>query len=497
MGQKELWPLGVRRLLRDPELFSRHVIGRALRPYQLEALRAILDSILGRKGLTFTVMMARQMGKNELSAHLECYLLNLFRRRGGVIIKAAPTFRPQLLLSRLRLLEVLDNPWNRGRYRLRSGNLFELERARLLLLSGAPTANVVGATASILLEIDEAQDFLPAKYDRDFRPMGATANVTTVLYGTAWAEDSLLEREKQRNLEEERQDGLRRHFQYDWRALAALLPEYEQYVSQERERLGQMHPLFLTQYELQPLHDGGRLFSAEQRLLLQGEHERQEEPSPGCRYVAGIDLGGFSLAAESEPGQNADQAVRRLEPWRDSTVITIAAIEGGPQPLLRVVQHYWWTGRSHRQMHEQMLALLRRWGVCRAAVDATGLGAGLAEFLKAALGERILPVTFTPARKSQLGYALLAAVNCGRLQLYRQDGSAECQEFWRQARAARASVRPNRSLSFFVPAEEGHDDFLSSLALCVAAGNEQVPPPAAGVMLAAEDILAEIDRGRF
>ncbi|MHB0877702.1 MAG: hypothetical protein ACYC5O_16825, partial [Anaerolineae bacterium] len=198
---------GAKRLLADPALFSRHVIGRSLRPYQVEVIRAVLDSVWHKRGLTFTVMLARQMGKNELSAHLECYLLNLYRRRGGTIVKAAPTFRPQAVLSRSRLREVLDNCWNRGAYRLSGGYTFELGRARLTLLSGAPEANVVGATANILLEIDEAQDFAAEKYDRDFRPMGATANVTTVLYGTAWTPDSLLEREKRRNLERERQDG--------------------------------------------------------------------------------------------------------------------------------------------------------------------------------------------------------------------------------------------------------------------------------------------------
>ncbi|MHB0869810.1 MAG: hypothetical protein ACYC5J_10195 [Chloroflexota bacterium] len=62
--------------------FSRHVAGRPLRPYQLEPAPAILDSALHRKGLIFTVMMARQAGKNELSAQLELYLLNLFQIDG-------------------------------------------------------------------------------------------------------------------------------------------------------------------------------------------------------------------------------------------------------------------------------------------------------------------------------------------------------------------------------------------------------------------------------
>ena len=49
-----------------------------LRPYQKEVALAILDSIFGRKGLTFSVEIARQGGKNELSAQLELLLLTLY-----------------------------------------------------------------------------------------------------------------------------------------------------------------------------------------------------------------------------------------------------------------------------------------------------------------------------------------------------------------------------------------------------------------------------------
>jgi len=49
-----------------------------LRPYQLEVARAVLDSIENRRGLTFSVEIARQGGKNELSAHIEVLLLTMF-----------------------------------------------------------------------------------------------------------------------------------------------------------------------------------------------------------------------------------------------------------------------------------------------------------------------------------------------------------------------------------------------------------------------------------
>ena len=249
-----------------------------LRPYQAEAGRAVLESVLHRRGLTFTVEITRQGGKNELSAQLEVLLLTRHMLRGGTGVKASPTFSPQTLNSMLRLRERLNDAGYGGVWRPEHGHLIRLGRARFAFFSADKASNVVGATASILLEIDEAQDVDCDKFDRDFRPMGAATNVTTVLYGTTWDETTLLEEVKQRNLESERRDGIRRHFRYDWQEVARYNPEYGRYVESERERLGEQHPLFQTQYALQPLMGGGGLLNARQLALLDGTHPRQQTP---------------------------------------------------------------------------------------------------------------------------------------------------------------------------------------------------------------------------
>jgi len=75
---------------------------RRLRPYQREAAFAILDSVFARKGLTFSVEIARQGGKNELSAQLELLLLTLFMTEPWNLIKCSPTFKPQTVISETR-----------------------------------------------------------------------------------------------------------------------------------------------------------------------------------------------------------------------------------------------------------------------------------------------------------------------------------------------------------------------------------------------------------
>ncbi|MBV9688214.1 MAG: hypothetical protein JO202_00735 [Ktedonobacteraceae bacterium] len=69
--------------------FAEHILGRKLYEYQVEIGDSVIDSVLSGAGHTFTVMMARQMGKNETSAAIESYLLTCME--SGTIIKAAPT----------------------------------------------------------------------------------------------------------------------------------------------------------------------------------------------------------------------------------------------------------------------------------------------------------------------------------------------------------------------------------------------------------------------
>ena len=99
----------IKRFLSDIRIFSKLVVRRPLRKYQLAPAYAILDSVLHQRGFSFAVVFSRQAGKNELSAQLEAYLLNLYQRKGGFIVKAAPTYKPQLINSKLRLQDVLDN----------------------------------------------------------------------------------------------------------------------------------------------------------------------------------------------------------------------------------------------------------------------------------------------------------------------------------------------------------------------------------------------------
>ena len=114
-------------------------------------------------------------------------------------------------------------------------------------------------------------------------------------------------------------------------------------------------------------------------------------------------------------------------------------------------------------------------------VDATGVGAGLASFLAAALGERrggripvtVIPYLFTATSKSALGWDFLGLIDSGRFKEYADDSATGTPEgrltalYWEQLRATTYETvpGPGKLLRWSVPAARGHDDLVISAAL--------------------------------
>jgi len=174
---------------------------------------------------------------------------------------------------------------------------------------------------------------------------------------------------------------------------------------------------------------------------------------------------------------------------RDATVVTIGELDFAKansvnrEPIVKIVEHYRWTGRKHTELYAQLVDILKNvWRCRRVVVDATGVGEPVAAFLRKALGSRVTPFKFTQSSKSELGFNLLAAVNAGRLKVYKGDGSGEYIEFMKEMEKARGQYRPSQTMNFYVDPAQGHDDFLMSLALIMEAARIYEPRGAKGEM---------------
>ena len=464
--------------------FARHILGKPLYPYQEQVGNAILTSIREGRGDTFTVMFARQMGKNQLSAVLEAYLL--FAYPQGSIVKAAPTYKPQIVNSRMRLLSMLEVPMLRARVWKSFGYIIGLapdsslveaqSGPRIMFFSAGPESSIVGATASLLLEVDEAQDVQLTKYDVELKPMAATTNATTVMYGTAWSDTTLLACMRAHNLERQQCDGIQRHFEYNWQTLAAINTRYKTFVEGEMRRLGEDHVSIRTQYRLLPISGAGFLLNELQRHLIRGTQTWLDEPEDACDgfYVAGLDVGGEE---RPRPGDEI-----KPSSTRDSTVLTIGRVSYNELalPAIEIVHQAWWTGMRHSDQYASMSTLMQLWNIRKLVVDSTGLGEALASLLIDKFGaERVSGYKFSRSSKSHLTYQLLGLINSARLKLYRQEDAPEpvFDECWKQLRLARYRIPGEHSMDMYLDPAEGHDDFLMSIALCTEAVRDLQPPP--------------------
>ncbi|MDF1513854.1 MAG: hypothetical protein P1S60_08605 [Anaerolineae bacterium] len=490
--------------LADMRNFSRIILEKPLREYQLEPADAILKSVLGGAGEMFVVMMSRQAGKNELSAQLEAYLMNMYQRLGGQVVKASPTFKPQTINSILRLSDRLDNHWNRWQFHRREGYIVELNRARAFFFSAEPTANVVGATANILLEADEAQDIEQRKWDKDFTPMGASTNVTTVFYGTAWTQNTFLAKMASYLEQKQARDGVKRVFRFPCDVVAGEVPAYGDYVVRQVQRLGRNHPLIKTQYFLETIDSSGGLFSPARQRMMHGSHSRRISPQPGHRYAVLVDVGGED--------ENAGDMLDRMlleNPKRDATAVTVVdmVMDRSQQPaeMIYLVQDRQLTlGASFSAVRGQILRLVDFWHAQVVVVDATGIGAGLASFLAQPLGNRLIPVTFTPAIKSKMGWEFLGIVETGRYQDYAADLEPDTAQFWYEVQTCQYEIRegPQKQMRWGVwespgydgVVAHGHDDLLISAAMCTFLEHRLPSGDAVGTPVETGDVLESIDR---
>lgn len=506
-------------ILLDIEVFSRKILLRPLRGYQLEVARAILDSVINYRGLEIAAVFSRQSGKNEIAAHVECFLLNLYSHiSGAVIVKTAPTAKPQLDRSKRRLAWALGNCWNKGKWGKSEGYIYTLREASIVFLSGKPGTDIVGETASLLLEFDEAQSFSERKGEQEFAPMCAAFNATRVYWGTIRTKNTYLSKKIKELRALEKQDGIKRVYMVPWDVVAREVPAYKVFVESEIKKKGWNHPIIRMEYRLEEVDDKGGMFDPRRCALMQGGHARYHAPLEGKLYAATLDVAGEDEAAGME---------ELARPGRDYTIDTIFEVDLSTlhDPAVgaatyRVVdvwedqgsKHFTTAGKSSVAL--TLLSRYKRWGVKYVVADASGVGAGLVSFLVAQLGEEVvIPFKFSPpARKSKLGVDFLSVIETGRFQYFTDDDSTDWSEFWLQVEQTAYSVPEDgdmeKKMSWGVPDgttiedmdDAGrivqvpvHDDRVIGAALCAVLDEQDWPGTGESELIRRRDVVEEMD----
>jgi hypothetical protein len=280
-------------------------------------------------------------------------------------------------------------------------------------LSGDAAANVVGAVASLLLVINEAQDIEPQVYDKRFAPMVASTNATRVFAGTTWTSKTLLAREMRNAQALEKKDGIQRLFMFNADQVRKIVPEYGNFVDGEIAKLGRQHPLVKTQYFCEEIDAIASMFNAGRLALMQAEPYENHHPESGRTYALTLDIGGQDEAMLELDGMS--------NPGRDYVTLNIVEIDLSTLELLQaptyhIVKRLEWQGINHVNIFGAIMALMQTWNCMYIVLDATGVGEGLWGMCAKKYPTKTIGVKFTQQTKSEIGYAYLGIVDTGRLR---------------------------------------------------------------------------------
>lgn len=434
----------IERALRDVE-FHRRLARRKgqeqpLDPLQVAIVQTIEHLMFDGTGDTLTLRIARQWGKNECAATV--HARHLVRRvgRGGTIVRAAPTFRPQIVNSISRLQRLLRNDplvdmslfAMRHGYIARYGAIDQVP-SEVMFMSSDEQASQEGATADVLLDMDEAHKTDVAVYEERFEPFTASTNAPRVLWGVAGCKDDLLFKEKEKNLASGRSH---RVIEIPAKTIAEYRPLYRKHYEGRVERLGPSHPVIQTQYDLIDIDEFQGAFSAAHReLLFTSDFFRAQSPPPkrrGHEFVVVIDVAG-----EEEEQREFDVDVEARSETPDSTVIGVARVDRSrvymKMPRIDLLDLHILRGEKMvaapatdgASLQEKILRVLGVWQPKVVLIDARGIGAPLASWLDRVWPRRVIQYSATRPTTSEDLYDTYAWLNVGQLKCFIEDGSAE------------------------------------------------------------------------
>jgi hypothetical protein len=293
-------------------------------------------------------------------------------------------------------------------------------------------------------------------------------------------------------------DGKQRLFVWDADQVAALVPAYGRFVQEQIAKLGRQHPSVKTQFYNEEVDAQVGMFPGRRQMLMMGTHPPQSEPTPGRMYAFLVDVGGQD--------EGLRQAGQMENTRRDYTSLKIVEVDPCSlvelsKPTYRVMQRVAWQGEKHTRIQAQIRALAELWQPRQVVIDATGVGEGLFSMLDLSLPERCIPVRFSQAEKSEIGYQFLSIVETGR---YREYAPFD-DDFRRQLSHCQAEILPGpqHSMRWGVPdgRRDGngallHDDDLLTSALTAILDRQEWVVHSPTLMGRERDYLREMD-GNF
>ena len=468
--------------------FMKLLVGHELHAYQEPLARRLIESVIINDGEEITALAARQSGKSETIANTVSTLMVILPRLArmypellgkfgdGIMVGMFAPVQSQVetlygrTVSRLtseQALEVLGDPEIDDQAARIGGVTRQIKLKKLgstiTMMTANPRAKIESKSFHLIVidECQEADDFVVAK---SISPMLAYYAGTMVKTGTPTTSKNNFYNAIQLNRREQTSRGKRQnHFQWDWRDVAKVNPNYDKFIKQEMLRIGEDSDEFQMSYNCKWLLERGMFVTTNTLDDLGDTSQELVKIWHKTPVVVGID------------------PARKM----DSTVVTVVWVDWDRPDEFgyfdhRVLNWLELQGDDWEEQYFQIVNFLSNYDVLAIGVDANGVGDAVAQRLKILMGRaEVIPLTSSQSEQSKRFKHLQALIQrqsitypahakTRRLRIWKR--------FYQQMTDAEVQYRGN---TFMVAAPKeayAHDDFVDSLAIACSLTQELVMP---------------------
>ena len=468
--------------------FMKVLVGHELHPYQAPLARRLIESVIINDGEEITALASRQSGKSETIANTVATLMVILPRLAkmypellgkfgdGIMVGMFAPVQSQVetlygrTVSRLTseaALDVLGDPEIDDMVAKTPGVVRNIRLknsgSSLMMMTANPRAKIESKSFHLIIidECQEADDFVVAK---SISPMGAYYNATMVKTGTPTTHKNNFYKAIQFNRRRQTsRNAKQNHFQWDWKDVAKVNPNYEKFIKKEMLRISEDSDEFQLSYNCKWLLERGMFVTTSIMDDLGDTSQEIVKSWHRSPVVVGID------------------PARKM----DSTVVTVVWVDWDRPDEYgyydhRVLNWLEMQGDDWEEQYFQIQQFLSSYDVLAIGIDANGVGDAVAGRLKILMPRaEVIPVTSSPTEQSKRWKHLQALI---QRQMVSWPSHAKTRrlriwkKFYQQMTDAEVQYKgPN----FMVAAPDevhAHDDFVDSLALACSLTQELVMP---------------------
>jgi len=468
--------------------FLKVLVGHDLHPYQKPLARRIMESVIINDGEEITALASRQSGKSETVADTVATLMILLPRLAKLYPDLLGKFKDGLWVGLFAPTEgQAETLFGRAVTRLTSERALEIlgdveiddsavrvggvtrqiklkkSGSTMTMMTANPRAKIESKSFHLIVidECQEADDFVVSK---SISPMLAYYAGTMVKTGTPTTSKNNFYKAIQLNRRRQTQGKNRQnHFQWDWKEVAKINPNYATHIKKEMLRIGEDSDEFQMSYNCKWLLDRGMFVTSSVMDELGDKSQEIVKSWHKTPVVVGID------------------PARKI----DSTVVTVVWVDWDRPDEFGYYDHRilnWLEiqGADWEEQYFQIVNFLSNYDVLAVGVDGNGVGDAVAQRLKQLLPRaEVMALTSSPTEQSKRWKHLQALIQRKMLAWPAHAKTKRLRtwkRFYQQMVDAEVTFKGPNFLVAAPDEAHAHDDFVDSLSIACSLTQDLVMP---------------------